>query len=225
MKFSATALVAFLASPLLVLAQNPNPFNIPTTGLTASAGQSVTLTWNPTTQGTVSLILRSGASNALAPGEPIAQSIPNSGSYTWSVPSSIVRGSDYAIEIVSDSNRDQVNYTPPFVIESTNTVRTSSAVSSGSASASGTTRTGSTSGTATTGSTTGTASTTASGTTGSTTGTASTSGTSSRNTASTSGAGFQSTSSSASAQSTGGAPRATAAAGMMGLIALGAMAL
>lgn len=41
------------------------------------------------------------------------------------MPSDITRGSDYAVEIVSDSNENDVNYTNQFVIDSPNTVATS----------------------------------------------------------------------------------------------------
>lgn len=51
--------------------------------------------------------------------------VPNSGSYEWKVPGDITRGSDYAVEIVSDSDESDVNYTGPFVIDSPNTVATS----------------------------------------------------------------------------------------------------
>lgn len=55
----------------LVCAQQgpgPNAFKIPKEGLSLAAGQPTTLTWNPTTPGTVSLFLRSGASSALDQG-------------------------------------------------------------------------------------------------------------------------------------------------------------
>lgn len=59
MKFFASVLA--LASAAVVYAQsNPNPFNIPTSGLQTSAGSVVNLTWTPTTQGTVTLSLRYG---------------------------------------------------------------------------------------------------------------------------------------------------------------------
>jgi len=74
--FSRSLLLTLVSAPLMVYAQNANPFNIPTSGLSASAGQPLTLSWNPTTQGTVSLILRSGASSDLASGNTIACESP-----------------------------------------------------------------------------------------------------------------------------------------------------
>lgn len=73
MRFTHSLLFA-LAAPYLVIAQsgNENTFIIPTTGLQATAGEPLSLKWNPTTSGTVSLILRSGSSNNLAEGTTIA---------------------------------------------------------------------------------------------------------------------------------------------------------
>ena len=93
MRFATSTIVAVLATPFLAFAQSSgtatsgaasttvaagqatstaNPFKIPTSGIAGSAGQPLTLSWNPTTSGTVSLILRSGSSNNLNSGTPIA---------------------------------------------------------------------------------------------------------------------------------------------------------
>ncbi|KAM0714812.1 hypothetical protein Q7P37_009276 [Cladosporium fusiforme] len=134
MRFSTSTLLAVAAAPLLAAAQGgesngSNPFDIPKESLNTEAGQTVDLTWKPTTEGTVTIYLRSGASNNLNKGTPIAASIDNSGSFTWEVPEDIVRGSNYALEIVDDSNDENTNYTPPFVIESENNAAPSSASS------------------------------------------------------------------------------------------------
>ncbi|KAI9728268.1 MAG: hypothetical protein M1834_007761 [Cirrosporium novae-zelandiae] len=136
----ASVCVSALATAVAASSSTVNPFKVPTSGYSFTAGSSTTINWTPTTSGTVTLQLRSGASNNLNSGTTIASSIPNSGSYTWTVPTSIVRGSDYAIEIISDSDTSETNYTPQFVIDSDNTVNTSSA---SSASASGSATTGS----------------------------------------------------------------------------------
>ncbi|KAF2147801.1 hypothetical protein K461DRAFT_298416 [Myriangium duriaei CBS 260.36] len=213
MRFSSV--VAVLAAPLLALAQEQNPFKVPTAGYNTAAGQTLTLNWTPTTSGTVSLYVREGAASNLNPGTEIATNIQNSGSFAWTVPSNIVRGSDYAIEIRSSTGS---NYTPQFVIDSSNTVASTTATS-GSTTATGSSTTGSSTGSSSTDS-----SSTTTGKSSSSTGSSSSSGSvTSHSTASntaTSSASFQSTSA-----SKGSAPRATAAAGMMGLVALGALAL
>lgn len=69
MYFAILPVAASLLS--VVLAQAPNAFQIPPAGYALAAGQPTTLKWNPTTPGTVSLYLRSGASSALEKGELI----------------------------------------------------------------------------------------------------------------------------------------------------------
>lgn len=124
MRITSTTALALLA-PLLSVAQDqqgPNAFIIPDPGLSFVAGESTTVEWDPTTDGTVTLILRSGSSNNLAEGSVIASEIDNSGSYTWTPDQDITRGSDYTLQIVSDDNPDETNYTPYFVVDSDNTV-------------------------------------------------------------------------------------------------------
>ncbi|KAK1079513.1 hypothetical protein LTR33_006326 [Friedmanniomyces endolithicus] len=146
---SRSFILTLLGAPLLALAQSANPFKIPT-NFSATAGQPLSLNWNPTTSGTVTLVLRSGASSDLAAGTVIASSIANSGSYSWTPDTMITRGSDYTVEIVSDSDPTQTNYTPYFVLDSTNTVAYStSQVSLGAATASTALSTASATGSAT----------------------------------------------------------------------------
>lgn len=116
-----STLLTILSAPLLALAQQANPFNIPSEGLSAAAGTPLKLQWKPTTDGTVTLVLRSGSSNDLNEGTVIASSIDNSGSYSWTPSNSITRGSDYTIEIVDDSDPTNTNYTPYFVLDTTTT--------------------------------------------------------------------------------------------------------
>ncbi|KAI5208944.1 hypothetical protein E4T39_01091 [Aureobasidium subglaciale] len=228
MRFSTQTLIALLASPLLAFAASENKFtNSDYNGITA--GQTFNIKWDPTTSGTVSLILRSGASNNLTPGVYVAQGISNSGSYSWSVPSDITRGSDYALEIVDDSDPSNVNYTPQFVVDSTNTVASSTSYisqsasassASGSASSSASSVSRSASSSAASGSS---SASSASGSASSSASSASRSASSSASSASSSAASrASSASSSAAPTSTGGA---MASAIPFGLLALGALAL
>ncbi|KAK5694363.1 hypothetical protein LTR17_024882 [Elasticomyces elasticus] len=114
-----TRSLILLAAPFLAYAQgSANPFNVPNGGYSVTAGSPTDLTWNPTTSGTVTLILRSGPSSNLIAGTVIASSIDNSGSYTWTPDTSITRGSDYTVQIVSDDDSSQTNFTPYFVLDS-----------------------------------------------------------------------------------------------------------
>ncbi|OQO06299.1 hypothetical protein B0A48_08888 [Cryoendolithus antarcticus] len=232
MRFFGTALLA-LAAPLLVAAQNSgnssaNAFVVPTSGISGTAGQTLNLQWTPTTSGTVSLILRSGASSDLNKGTTIASNIQNSGSYAFNIPSDVTRGSDYTVEIVDDSDSSIYNFTPYFVIESTNTVASStgaltSGAPTGSVSLSTASATDSATGVTASSTVSGSATSSGAMSTGSTTGSASSSGSmstraSSATSATASGAVLTSSSAAAGA-------RQTAMAGMLGIVALGAMAL
>ncbi len=66
---SLTSILAALAS-----AQEypQNPFNIPFGGLNMTVGVPTTLSWVPTTAGTISLLLRDGPNEKLNPGVVIA---------------------------------------------------------------------------------------------------------------------------------------------------------
>ncbi|KAK0946601.1 hypothetical protein LTR29_002069 [Friedmanniomyces endolithicus] len=247
-------LTLLVGAPLLALAQNANPFNIPT-NFSATAGQPLSLKWNPTTSGTVTLVLRSGASSDLAAGTVIASSIANSGSYSWTPDTMITRGSDYTVEIVSDSDPSQTNYTPYFVLDSTNTVAystsqvslgaatasPSSALSTASATGSATSvaaAISSASASASSASASASSAASASGSSASGSGTtaaaaASTSGASSAASGSQTSSGTVTSGTSAASAtsakpltaSTAGAARATAVAGVLGLAALGVFAL
>ncbi|KAJ8613451.1 hypothetical protein MRB53_036936 [Persea americana] len=128
MRFTAIATLLSLFSTLTSAQTSPNPFSYPSNGYRLTAGQPYTLTWTATTPGSVTLVLRSGAATNLAQGTPIVTNLPNNGSYVWSVPASITQGTDYAIEIVDDSNTSLVNYAGPVVIDSTVTAASSTGV-------------------------------------------------------------------------------------------------
>ncbi|KAK4560843.1 hypothetical protein LTR86_005423 [Recurvomyces mirabilis] len=235
--FSRSFFLALLSAPLLVLADGPNAFNNANGTLVATAGQPLTLNWTPSTSGSISLVLRSGSSNDLAAGTVIASNVPNSGSYTWTPDTMLTRGSDYTVEIVDDTDPTQVNYTPYFVLDSSNTVAYStSEVSLGTASASAilsTLSSASATGSATSvaaaissSKASASASGSSTGSAASMTGSSSMKASGSATSAASSGASAASSSVAIQTQSAAGAaPRATAMAGMLGLAALGALAL
>ncbi|KAI4288814.1 MAG: hypothetical protein L6R35_001926 [Caloplaca aegaea] len=115
----------YIATSLFALAtaqQRANPFTLPP-GFMITAGEPTTISWDPTTQGTVSIRLRQGASSNLEEGIVIASNIDNSGRATITLPEDTTRNSDYALQIISDENpTTDVNYSGPFVVESENTV-------------------------------------------------------------------------------------------------------
>ncbi|KAL8902617.1 MAG: hypothetical protein Q9207_004544 [Kuettlingeria erythrocarpa] len=96
----------YIASSVVALAaaqEKANPFTLPP-GFMITAGQPTTITWDPTTQGTVSIRLREGASSNLEEGTVVASRIDNNGKTTITLPADTTRNSDYALQIVSDSN-------------------------------------------------------------------------------------------------------------------------
>ncbi|KAL2869968.1 GPI anchored serine-threonine rich family protein [Aspergillus lucknowensis] len=106
-----------LSAVATLVAARDNAFNIPREGYEFSAGKPTKLSWDPSTEGTVTLKLQWGGAFDSSTGTTIASSIPNSGSYTWDVPASITDRSDYTIEIISDEDPNASNYLPRFTVE------------------------------------------------------------------------------------------------------------
>ena len=95
MRFSTVAILSALAA--IVSADTPantanppsgNPIYTPGLGELVPVGPGYKITWNPTTQGEVDLILLRGPSTNLVPILTIADQIPNTGAYIWNVPTS-----------------------------------------------------------------------------------------------------------------------------------------
>ncbi|KAH8433653.1 GPI anchored serine-threonine rich family protein [Aspergillus melleus] len=125
---SAIATLAAAAS------EKANPFNIPKDGYSFKTGEPTTLTWAPTTEGTVTLRLQWGGVLTPNSGTAIAKSIPNSGSFTWTPPSDLAAQPDYTVEIISDDDTSEVNYLPRFVVAGA-TVHTTKSSTTSTASA------------------------------------------------------------------------------------------
>jgi hypothetical protein len=139
MQFSKLTSLFVLAAATAVQAVNVlvevsgNPISAPTAGDVVPAGEPVTIVWNPTTEGEVTLVLRKGDSNALETLDTIAEDIDNTGTYTWTPSEDLVAGDDYAVEIRWGDDEDySSNYSPKFVVDSdvTEASTTSSAASS-----------------------------------------------------------------------------------------------
>ncbi|KAJ6041608.1 uncharacterized protein N7446_010511 [Penicillium canescens] len=134
MRFFTSFAVAALAA-IASASSTDNSFNIPTDGYTFKVGEPTTLTWTPSTSGTVTLRLQWGAVTTANSGSVIASNIANDGSYTWDVPSNLAAQPDYTIEIISDDNDNDYNFLPRFTVEgSTVSVSTSTASKTSSAS-------------------------------------------------------------------------------------------
>ncbi|KAL2368940.1 hypothetical protein BDBG_04225 [Blastomyces gilchristii SLH14081] len=111
------AVTAFAA---VVAAQsNGNPFNVPSDGYQFVAGQPTTVTWDPTTPGTVSLRLQMGDNVTPQDGIPLAENLPNSGSFEFTPPADIPTASTYYLQIMDDDHPENSNYSPMFSIGGT----------------------------------------------------------------------------------------------------------
>ncbi|KAL8746423.1 MAG: hypothetical protein Q9190_001560 [Brigantiaea leucoxantha] len=133
MRFSFLSIVAVLFATVSAQTK-PNAFTLPSDFM-ITAGQPTTVTWTPSTPGTVTIRLRQGASSDLDQGVVVGSHIDNNGKYTFTIPASTVRNTGYALEIISDSDSNAVNYSPSFVVESKNTVASQTAATSAVASA------------------------------------------------------------------------------------------
>ncbi|KAL1960805.1 hypothetical protein VTO42DRAFT_6635 [Malbranchea cinnamomea] len=117
MRFLYVAVSAFAALAAAQSTFNENPFNVPEGGYEFTAGEPTTLTWEPTTDGTVTIKLHYGDDITPESGMVLASNIPNSGSFTWAPPADLGVGEEYTIEIIDDENEDNINFTPRFSID------------------------------------------------------------------------------------------------------------
>lgn len=106
MQFSTSIVLAALVG--FVSAQ-ANAFTLSATTLDTgfTAGSSVIITWQPTSSGTVTLLLKQGDPSDLSTVATIVSNTPNTGSFAWTPSTSLVQGSDYALEIVDDTNTNR----------------------------------------------------------------------------------------------------------------------
>jgi hypothetical protein len=112
-----------------------NPISQPGLNTIVPVDETFTITWDPTTKGTVSLVLLKGPAENLIPVYAIAEKIENSGSYTWD-PKSTLEPSEgakgYGIQLIDDAT-GQYQYTTQFGISNANYNSASSASSSAAA--------------------------------------------------------------------------------------------
>ncbi|PWW73748.1 hypothetical protein C7212DRAFT_330315, partial [Tuber magnatum] len=116
MRFFTGSLLAIAALASSVFAAE-NPISKPDGSAPLVAGESITITWTPTTSGPITLKLRQGPSNDLKDVSVIVAGSENSGSYTFTVPKDTPSGDNYAIQISDDKTTD-ANYTPLLSIKS-----------------------------------------------------------------------------------------------------------
>ncbi|KAL9532807.1 hypothetical protein SMMN14_03380 [Sphaerulina musiva] len=95
-----------------------NPISQPGLNSVVPVGEGFTITWNPTTQGTVTLVLLKGPSENAVPQYAIVEKTENDGSYVWT-PSTDLEASEgakgYGIQLIDDAT-GQYQYTTQFGI-------------------------------------------------------------------------------------------------------------
>jgi hypothetical protein len=107
-----------------------NPIAQPGLNTIVPVGEDFQISWDPTTKGTVSLILLKGPAENLQFVEAIAEMIPNSGSYSWKPETSLVASEGakgYGIQLIDDAT-GQYQYTTQFGISNDSPVVSSSEV-------------------------------------------------------------------------------------------------
>ncbi|MCJ1365738.1 hypothetical protein MMC16_004863 [Acarospora aff. strigata] len=121
-----------------------NPISKPGLAEIVPVGTPYTVTWNPTTAGTVTLVLLRGPSTNVVPLYPIVEKVANTGVYVWT-PSAALEPdtSHYGIQLIVDET-GQYQYTTQFGISNPAFGASSSSASSSSASSSSATTTATT---------------------------------------------------------------------------------
>ncbi|KAF3482107.1 uncharacterized protein GIQ15_04866 [Arthroderma uncinatum] len=94
-----------------------NAFQVPPGGYHFTAGHPTTLTWKPSTQGTVTIKLQMNRDITPGSGIVLGGNLPNSGSFSFVPMASLVQGKDYTIEIIDDTNPINYNFTPTFTVD------------------------------------------------------------------------------------------------------------
>ncbi|MCJ1442069.1 MAG: hypothetical protein MMC23_002561 [Stictis urceolatum] len=95
-----------------------NPFRTPELNEQVPKGTPFKVTWDPTIDkaGTVTILLLHGPSTNAVPMYPIAQKIPNSGSFEWTPSADLApESTHYGLQLIVDAT-GQYQYTPQFGI-------------------------------------------------------------------------------------------------------------
>jgi hypothetical protein len=140
--FTASVFAALAASvsaytqPDYSQAPTGNPIYTPGLSQQVPVGSPFEITWDPTTPGTVSLVLLRGPSNDVQPLYPIAEKIANTGKFVWT-PSTELQNdvTHYGLLLVDDAT-GQYQWSTQFGIKNTAAPEASSSSSSSSPSSS-----------------------------------------------------------------------------------------
>ncbi|MCJ1358741.1 MAG: hypothetical protein MMC33_008741 [Icmadophila ericetorum] len=105
-----------------------NPISKPGLNEIVPAGKPYTITWDPTTQGTVTIVLLRGPSTNIKPLYPIVEKIPNTGTYVWTPSTSLQADTThYGIQLIDDAT-GAYQYSTQFGISNTAVTTTTGVV-------------------------------------------------------------------------------------------------
>lgn len=143
MRFFTASVFAALAAAVSAYTQpdysqppSGNPIYTPGLQEQVPVGKPYEITWNPTTPGTVTLVLLRGPSTNVVPLYPIAQQIPNTGKFSWTPSTDLENDvTHYGLLLVVDAT-GQYQWSTQFGISNPGSASSSSAVVSSSSSAS-----------------------------------------------------------------------------------------
>ncbi|TKA79108.1 hypothetical protein B0A49_01831 [Cryomyces minteri] len=127
--------LATLASAYTTSVGDPsgNPISRPGLNEIVPVGTPYTVTWNPTTPGTVTLVLLRGPSTNIVPLYTIAEQIPNTGAFVWTPATTLEADTThYGIQLIVDAT-GQYQYTTQFGISNPSGSSSSSSSSTASA--------------------------------------------------------------------------------------------
>jgi hypothetical protein len=115
--FSKTFVAALLAAVAVAQTNSENPTSAPATGEKVPGCKPYTLKWNPTTKGTVSIEIISGASQGtLVPVGKVATGIANSGSFVWTPEAALGANAVTGYKIYDDAT-GTFQYSVPFSVD------------------------------------------------------------------------------------------------------------
>jgi len=81
-----------------------NPTFTPALGQLVPVGKPFNITWDPTSKGTITIVLLKGPSTNVVPLYPIAEEIPNKGFYLWTPKTDLAPGkTGYGLQLIQDA--------------------------------------------------------------------------------------------------------------------------
>lgn len=106
---SAATFAAFASAyttPTSQCTDSCNPITKPGLNEVVPAGTAYTISWNPTTTGTVTILLEKGPSTNIIPLYPVAEKIANTGTFTWTPAADLqpTGNSGYGFQLINDAD-------------------------------------------------------------------------------------------------------------------------